>query len=47
MGDTVDEHASACPASGMGERHAVRGEQAQDDRGDVEGWLKTTGLLAT
>ena len=46
MGNTIDDYTRLCPESTIGEGLAVRGEEAQGARTDVQDWLKRTGLLA-
>ena len=45
MGNTIDDYTRFCPQRSIGEGLAVRGEEAQDARNDVDQWLKRTGLL--
>jgi flavodoxin len=46
MGNTIDDYTQLCPESTIGEGLAVRGEEAQSARTDVQDWLKRTGLVA-
>ena len=45
MGNTIDDYIRFCRGTSIGEGLAVRGEEAQDARNDVNQWLKRTGLL--
>lgn len=45
LGDTIDDYARLCPRSTIGEGLAVRGEEVQGARGEVEAWLRKIGLL--
>jgi flavodoxin len=45
MGNTIDDYTRFCRGASIGEGLAVRGEEAQDARNDVNDWLKRTGLL--
>ena len=46
MGNTIGDYTRFCRAASIKEGLAVRGEEAQDSRGDVDEWLRRTGLLA-
>ena len=45
MGSTIEDYTRFCRGASIGEGLAVRGEEAQDARGDVDEWLTRTGLL--
>ena len=45
MGNTIDDYTRFCPGASIGEGLAVRGEEAQDARNDVNQWMQRTGLL--
>jgi flavodoxin len=47
MGNTIDDYTRFCRGASIGEGLAVRGEEAQDARNDVNQWLKRTGLLTS
>jgi flavodoxin len=47
LGRTVDDYTRLCPGSTIGDALAVRGEEVAAARGDVEAWLRRTGLLPT
>ncbi|TCM37887.1 flavodoxin [Kribbella sp. VKM Ac-2568] len=47
LGSTIEDYTRLCPRSTIGEGLAVRGEEVQDARGDVEAWLRKIGLLST
>jgi flavodoxin len=46
MGNTIEDYTRFCRGASIGEGLAVRGEEAQDARNDVDEWLTRTGLLA-
>ena len=46
MGNTIEDYTRFCRGASIKEGLAVRGEEAQDARGDVDEWLRRTGLLA-
>ena len=45
MGNTIDDYTRFCRGASIGVGLAVRGEEAQDARNDVNHWLKRIGLL--
>ena len=46
MGSTIEDYTRFCRGASIKEGLAVRGEEAQDSRSDVDEWLRRTGLLA-
>ena len=47
LGRTIDDYTGLCPQSTIGEGLAIRGEEAQDAKAEVETWLQAIGLLPT
>lgn len=47
LGSTIDDYTRLCPGSTIGDGLAVRGEEVAGARGDVEAWLRRTGLLSS
>jgi len=44
MGAAPEEYAAACPGAHIGNGLAVRGEDVRQAGGDVDSWLRRTGL---
>jgi len=45
LGHAVEEYTGACEGATIGEALAVRGEEAENSRSAVEGWLRRIELL--
>ena len=46
LGHAVEEYTAACRGATLGEALAIRGEDAESSRPDVEAWLRRVNLLA-
>lgn len=46
LGQVVAEYTAACRGATFGEALAIRGEEVEQGRSAVEGWLRRVGLLA-
>ena len=46
LGHAVEEYTAACRGATIGKALAIRGEQAESSRPEVETWLRRIRLLA-
>jgi len=46
LGQVVAEYTSACHGATLGEALAIRGEEVDESRPAIQGWLRRVGLLA-